>query len=85
MVSGIDACDTIFGFKNQKLDQLKENQASRIWPQFNSEPILIGKLKTRRFNNNNNVYQGPYGGFFYYSKVSGVAYSINPSQKINFI
>lgn len=75
----------INSYKSLKLENLKKEQANRVWPEFNSAPKLVGKIKSRRFNNGNNVYQGPYAGFFYYSRVSGVAYSVKSSQKIDFI
>lgn len=76
--------DNIHNFKKKKLESFRHEQNNRNWPDFNSNPVVVGRIKSRGLNNDNQVFQGPYGGLFYYSRASGTAYSVKPSQKVDF-
>lgn len=69
-------------FKKQKLLEYRTKHTQNIV--FNSEPIYVGKIISRGFNNRNRVYMGPYGGLFYLSRVSGMQVPVRPKQKIDF-
>lgn len=75
---------TIENYKNEKLKNLIELQAKTEWPEFKTEPINIGKIKSRGINNENDVFMGPYGGVFYKSRVSGVETYLKKNQRVKF-
>lgn len=70
-------------YRKERIENLKKLQNNNIYPIL-AEPLKVGKIKSRGFNNGNTVYQGPYGGFHYISRVSGIKTPIQKGQTIEF-
>ena len=68
---------------SNKLAEFQKYQQTLPDPTRKTERF-VGKIKSNGFNNGNEVLMGPYGGFFYYNRVSGVKTPIKKGQKVEF-
>lgn len=80
-----DHVDFLEEYKRKKLSQLRDVQQATNWPNFNQNPHIVGKVRTRGINNGNEVYQGPYGDFYYHSRVSGLAIYLKKTTPVDFL
>lgn len=75
---------TLEQYKEAKLTAFRHLQRKTIWPEFDAKERVVGRIRSRGINNENHVYMGPYGGFFYRSRVSGKHVSLKRGQRVEF-